>query len=432
MRRRSIVRHLLVLVTRNVVTPQKSVALNTMKLLSKYIGHPQSIYRKRRFASFLFIVTLLSVTSCAQAQRKQKIESSDLYIIIQNKKFGFIDSQGRIVVKPQFQWARRFKEGLAAVLIVDKDAYKTAFIDTSGRIVIKPFDGSPTEAGFSSGVALVLENINYFYIDKTGKQIGEFYQNAEDCSEGLCAVRMGSLGPGLWGYINTSGKVVIKGQYDWAHKFSEGLASVCIMRGHPYMKNGAIEVDASCGYIDKTGRAITELKFEKAWDFKDGMAEVRLDGKWGYIDKTGRLAIKPQFDETSAFQNGLAKVKVGDKWGYIDKIDHIVIPPQFEYADDFYEDRAAVRNDGKSFYIDRMGKMVLSIPFDSSGRFRNGAAVFRLNGKMGLINKAGITIIEPQFTSLEMVSDELIFIEDEDKGIGYIDYAGKFVWKPSY
>lgn len=201
--------------------------------------------------SFLF-----SGLGCAQAQHS-------MYPVSQNLKYGFIDGKG-----------------LAAVAIGNGESPKFAFIDTTGKIMFE-VDGSPSEKGFSSGVAVVLRtsSSSSFYINKTGKLIAASFAGAEDCTEGLCAVRMNSMGPNHWGYINTSGAVIVKGQYDLARPFSEGIARV-----------GA---GPKQGYIDRSGNLITPLKFDMASDFSEGMAQVKLSNKWGYINRTGELVITP-------------------------------------------------------------------------------------------------------------------------------------------
>lgn len=381
----------------------------------------------------IIILSLGLFISCTQASRVHSEESGMLYRIIQNGKTGFIDGRGRVVIKPQFLIAYPFSEGLAAVAVGNPDSYKSGFIDKSGKMLIE-LDGSPSEKGFSGGLAVVLKSnsSSYFYVDHQGRQIGGYYHRAEDCTEGLCAVRMDSMKPGSWGYANTDGEEVIRAQYDWALPFASGWARVGKVTGEPYLKDGAYAVEGKEGFIDRTGKALTPLKFDKARDFSNGMAQVQLGGKWGYIDETGQQVIAAQYDEAQAFQNDLARVKVNGLWGYIDKTGKSVIAPQYELAGDFYEDLAAVKVGGKTLYIDRTGKVLLSTAFEYADRFRNGLAAVRLNGKAGLINRAGKVVVELQFDSIEMVSDELIRVEDKRRGLGYIDYTGSFVWKPTY
>ena len=379
----------------------------------------------------LLVIVFASITQ-AQTQQNAKIDSGELYLIIKNGRFGFVDGRGRVVIRPQYHLAASFSEGLAAVVVLGKrNEALLAFIDRKGRMAIRPFDGSGTK--FSSGVARVLFGGSYLYIDKKGSWTSlASYHDAEDCTEGLCAVMMDPLGPKRWGYIDTSGAVIVKGQYGWAEPFKEGIARVGIMIGEPYTKDGAPAHDGKEGYIDKTGKPITELKFEKAWDFSDGMAQVRLNGKWGYIDKTGNLVVSPQYDETGAFREGLAGVKINGLWGFINKAGKLVISTQFDYVNGFSEGLAVVGRADKSYYIDRNGNAALSPPFKGLGEFKSGLATFRQNDRMGVLDKTGKIILDPQFNSIEILSGGVIMAEDQKRGIGYADRTGKFFWQPTY
>ncbi len=83
------------------------------------------------------------------------------------------------------------------------------------------------------------------------------------------------------------------------------------------------------GYIDKTGKVVIKPQFDgdSARDFYEDLAAVKIGGKWGYIDKTGKVVIKPQFDDAVYFQEGLAGVEIGGKLGYIDKTGKYVWKP---------------------------------------------------------------------------------------------------------
>jgi hypothetical protein len=388
-----------------------------------------------RLAPLLLFAFVLFDADASMIQRrnaKPTPTGGELYLVMKNRKFGYINGEGHIVIKPRYALASPFSEGLAAVMIRgEKDKTFTAYIDKTGRVVIKPVEGSG--GNFSSGVASLLSGGSYLYIDSKGRWASlASYQNAEDCTEGLCAVRMDPLGPKRWGYINTSGAVVVKGQYDWAKPFKEGIARVGIMIGEPYTKDGAPAHDGKEGYVDKSGRPITELKFEKAWDFSDGMAQVRVNGKWGYIDKTGTIVISPQYDETGAFREGLAAVKINGLWGFINKAGKLVIATQFDYVDGFSEGLAVVGRDGKSYYIDQNSNAALSPPFKGLGAFKSGLATFRQTDRMGVLDKTGKIILDAQFNSIEILSGGIIRVEEHKKGIGYADRTGKFFWEPSY
>src|SRR6266513_2617600 len=128
---------------------------------------------------------------------------------------------------------------------------------------------------------------------------------------------------GKWGYIDSSGKTVVKPQFAWAEEFSEGLAAFENEEGKR-------------GYIDDTGKIVIEPKFDNWTEFSEGLAAVSIDFEWGYIDKTGKWAIPPQFAVGRPFSDGLALVgvslngKVGFPPGpvkhvFIDKTGKVVI-----------------------------------------------------------------------------------------------------------
>lgn len=124
---------------------------------------------------------------------------------------------------------------------------------------------------------------------------------------------------GKWGYIDKSGNIIIKPQFDHASHFSEGLA--------------VIKINNKSGYIDITGKVVIAAQFDGADGFSEGLAAVNIGGKggiggrwlieggkWGFIDKTGNVVIAPQFDEAWNFWEGLAPVRIGAKYGYIKQI----------------------------------------------------------------------------------------------------------------
>ena len=156
--------------------------------------------------------------------------SEGLVAVKVKKRYGFIDRNGKFVIKPQFDYADNFSEGLASVRI----GCNYGFIDTKGKIVIQPqysFAGK-----FSDGLASAsLAKNNGINVKSKGKN----YQ--------LCTFR--SLG--LIGYIDKTGKMVIESQFGFGFDFSNGLAQVSF--GEP---NDVVGYIGKRGYIDKTGKYI--------------------------------------------------------------------------------------------------------------------------------------------------------------------------------
>src|SRR5215831_7728385 len=106
-----------------------------------------------------------------------------------------------------------------------------------------------------------------------------------------------------YGYVDTTGKLVIPPLFRSAEPFSEGLAAI------------QTETGGKWGYIDKTGTVVIPPMFATGDSFKAGRAAVQteMDGKWGYINRTGKLVATPQFEEVGSFIDGLAVVAVATK-----------------------------------------------------------------------------------------------------------------------
>ncbi len=163
------------------------------------------------------------------------------------------------------------------------------------------------------------------------------------------------------------------------------------------------------GYIDKSGRVVVEPQYEDARSkFSEGLVAVEVNKKWGYIDTSGKTVIQPQFNIAYEFVEGLAQVKVGTgcelcgKWGFIDTKGKIVIEPQFESVDEFSEGLARFQIGSKHGFIDRTGKIVIKPTFDYVSNFSGGMAEVQ-------INCSAIPICD----------------------VGYIDKKGNYVWKPT-
>lgn len=292
-------------------------------------------------------------------------------------KFGYIDKKGKLVIKPQFDWAYAFSDGMARVRMGPAKEGKFGFIDKTGTLVIQPKFINAQD--FSEGFACVnidgewkgvsVEGGRWGFIDKSGKFVvipNTSY--VEDFSDGLAKVYVGKK----WGFVDKTGKVVIELEFDYVRDFSEGMAAFEKKVNGP-MRNGI------WGYIDKSGKIVVEPKYSQVRNFSEGLAAVttgnpRKGDCYNYIDKTGKVVIKTKYNVVGDFSEGLARVAVGvlwtqgkpleTTWGYIDKEGNTVIEPQFDSVGDFSEGIACVdvhHTEFKYNYIDKTGKFIFDL-----------------------------------------------------------------------
>src|SRR5713101_34064 len=86
-------------------------------------------------------------------------------------------------------------------------------------------------------------------------QVSPDSKDVSNASPADLPVRVKSSG-GEWGYQDKSGTYVIPPQFDWAERFSEGLA--------------AVERNQKWGYIDSAGNFVIPLQFASARPFLTG------------------------------------------------------------------------------------------------------------------------------------------------------------------
>src|SRR5258708_39628635 len=95
--------------------------------------------------SFIAGIVLSLLALCCRAQEPS------LFVILKDKKWGFMDRAGKIVIPAQFEYELPFSEGLAEVTAGRGRERNIGFIDIHGSPVIPP---KYYEAGgFSEGLA---------------------------------------------------------------------------------------------------------------------------------------------------------------------------------------------------------------------------------------------------------------------------------------
>ena len=150
-------------------------------------------------------------------------------------------------------------------------------------------------------------------------------------------------------------------------------------------------------FITPFGQPIFNIKFDKAEDFFEGYAEVKVEGKWGFINQKGDIVIKPEFYETYRFSCGLAAITKSPtgKLGYIDTTGKIVIPLKYDFGHRFINNKAWVSENGKWGLIDRFGKYIISPTFSEAKDMKEGFSWVKQDGLWGMIDTTGQYYIKP-------------------------------------
>ena len=218
------------------------------------------------------------------------------HVVLSNNVHAYIDKSGEVVFNTPFEYS--FDVSGGAICGVSDGLY--GYCDTEGNQIIAPqFDFA---LDFSEGLAAVCKNGKWGYISTYGSYVvSPTYLHAGDFYKGY-AVCKTSTGYGL---INKDGKKVTDFTFDHIGTPDS--------QGRYPVKQGDIS-----GYIDVTGKWVIKTNYEYCYTFTDGYARVFSDGLWGYIDENGKEVVSPVFADCGEYRNGVAPYSLdGFTYGYM-------------------------------------------------------------------------------------------------------------------
>lgn len=351
---------------------------------------------------------------------------------IGDSKWGYIDSSGKFVLRPDYSSAQRFQaNGLA---VAGKDG-KAGLIDYTGKFVVEPVYQNIGD--FSDGLAIVQDDDGFSVMDAQGKTISGKYPFIGDYKEGRARYYTESQGgETLYGYLGENGQTAITPAFEYTYDFNGGLAIVKLPKD---------------GYsiIDRSGKRLRTLTYSYVMDISDGMIPFmpHQDGKYGYLNSKGDVAIEPVFLTAEGFMGGTAVVNASadfavNKYGLIDKKGKYLIKPQYNEILQLGEGMVALglAIDPKNTFAGSKyalatseGTVLTDFIFYGLEKFNSGVASVHDNTSTFFIDKQGKRVESlpsaDGIGKLELL-DSLIYA-DIDHRPYYMNKQGETVFRPS-
>lgn len=158
--------------------------------------------------------------------------------------------------------------------------------------------------------------------------------------------------------------------------------------------------DISINQVSQELTAATK-KYDKLYEFHEGLARVCKDKKYGFIDKLGNEIISCKYDDAEDYDKGISVVTLGDKKGAINQQGDMVIPCKYDNINLCKDDSlAAAFINETSGFIDLEGNIVVPFDYEYCGTFSEGLADVRKNGLIGFVNKNGKLVIPCKYENL--------------------------------
>ena len=431
-----------------------------------------------------FLIWMLLSVVCLSCSRY----NGNLYRIYENNLYGYIDSIGNVIIKPQFKYSSRFQDGVALVISDMSEAFHIDTINT-----IKIIDGKLTIDSLNKTTRKVNDGIKvqYGYINTQGKIIIDTvqtitlernnfcipYSSVEDgfsefISDSLefNMIILNELLPfnelflyqdeqsKLWGYKNSEYETHIMPDYKYAGAFSEGRAIV----NFPDTTNSHFESETfgNYGVIDTTGNIIIPTEYAIIFPYNNGYSWSTIfnfqDASLSQelLDRDGNSILGPlpqngQIKYSNFSDNGWAIVEMNlfsfkfysfidvncqyltdyNKDGNLDLINETL-----QDAKSFYENYAPVKFNNKWVFINDECT-ILSEEYDSTGVFSEGYARVMFDGindkQWGYIDTTFNLVIPYKFSECSDFHNGLAYFKNVNANSiteGYINKQGTVIW----
>lgn len=363
-------------------------------------------------------------------------------------KYGFIDTLGNWIIKPQYDDALAFSEGFASVCKNDSCFY----INKEGRKTSAHYF-TETES-YKDGIAIVKKDNYYYLINRSGQFISKSYEDINEPSHKLFVCKLNNL----YGAINFKGEIIIPFSYSKLGNFKNKFAYY---------------LSKQYGLVDIQNKALPAQ-----WDWisdvdTNSMAVVKKQNLFGLMRSDGELFLQPQYDYITFCQDDIYLIVKNNFYGFYNAIEKCFVTGlDYDYntslKPDYYtngkffklikDDKVAlvdangrysinfgtysgfffarneiirIQKNNKYGFVDRKLKPITAVEFDKATDFDNNMAVVSKGAASSLIDKNGKVIYTLKNAEIYATSHHLYAVK-QNEFLGLIDSWGKSLLNMEY
>ncbi|UZT98851.1 WG repeat-containing protein [Chryseobacterium fluminis] len=304
------------------------------------------------------------------------------FTLTHNRKFyGIIDLNGNEILKCEYTQVLPYDKD---VIIAEKDLRYGCFTP-EGKALL-PFDYQNISS--SEHFIFAKKEGQFEIFDKAGTAITHMSaKTIKELNENTLAIGENDR---VYMYDLISKKRISTPTYlDLAVSYFDKNRNIHF---HAYEKDGLYELRS--GFVDRDGKIILPLDY-RIGNFREGFATVGKNGKYGFIDENKKMVIPLKFERVWNFFDGVAKAIYNGKSVYVDTKGNILfesdINPESmkEYIGFFYEGMAIKTKNGKFGFVDKAGKEIIPLVYDQVHEFSSGSALVRKDNRYYFIDKKG-------------------------------------------
>lgn len=400
----------------------------------------------------IIIITILvfgaiAIYLCKRSENSYKIEkvtNIKYNLVLENKKYGVIDEEGNIIVKPQYDIIQIPNPSKPVFICmhdynVNLQQYEIDVFNEKGQKILTEYESVqalPTESTwdgipFEKSVLKYKQNNKYGLISLENKIITKpIYDSikAINYKEGMLLVEENAK----FGAINIKGKVIIKPEYDQITVDNYYNAET-MYKASGFVVKKKVEDSYKYGYINSNGKVLLDTQYteisriNEIIDDKNIFLLVFKDGQAGIV-KNNKTILNYEYEDISYnAYNNMFVIQRNAKNGIADIKGKIIIQPEYDSVmfGGIYIN--AVKNNEITI-LDLQGNKIendniyAKLPTNNNNYYItiDKDEVYRV------VDKEDNIKIDNNYTYIEHIKDEYFIVYKDGKN-GIIDLSGKSI-----
>jgi len=248
--------------------------------------------------------------------------NDDLYVSTRGYHIKFFDRHGK-----HFKSITTSYSLLGEYILIKGEFGKYGLLDYSGNSITSIAYDTITEISDSNLFSISIDGLNGV-IDAQERVIvpvDSSLQKIVGIAEGKIGVKIDDK----YGFLNTSGQLIISNRYDNIRLFSEGYA--------------AYQLNDHWGFVDDRENLIIQPLYDDVFPFYKSVAAVKKNGLWGFINNDGDVLLDYQFSSIRKTMSNKYIVTKNDKQGLIDENGKFLLLSKYQYLEDIGDEKVIVK-----------------------------------------------------------------------------------------
>ncbi|MEZ4957476.1 MAG: WG repeat-containing protein [Saprospiraceae bacterium] len=367
------------------------------------------------YLAFAFLLTMLMIAVA-------DLPAQSLFPIKKDKKWGLINSDGRIVKQPVYDAIGEFKEFGFAIMQRDK---RVGMLDNKGDEVVPPkYDDVKV---LDTALVSVMENGEWKVMNMQGKIILQpGYERvevlkAEQGGKSYLAFRLNEK----WGIVDDQGHIISEPVYDEIVVLQNVPKEVCELFFQTKKEN-------LLGLLLPTGQELLRPSVDEIWVYNTNLFFYKKDLKWGAIDRMGSMVLEPIYSHFSRVSSKFIKLVSNNVPSLFSLVYNKLVTNQpFEAFYPFSDEYVLCKKSRKLGLVDHCGSLVLFPNYDEIQAYDGDIFRANVNGNWGIVTLDDLVLIPFRYDYISPMKEGLCVVIKNRK-LGIANHRGEVVVHPDY